>query len=169
MSLSFQISHTDLFGNPILYDLKENGEQISVTKDNRQVKMWDFLFSLLFSANTQFEVSPSLHSYTWVEELVLTEWTKMKIAGRKYICWLFYSFNTFLSFRSLCACIPITCWTKAWRHNSKPSKKVSWWSPKSPRWSTCLDQRSWSCLSAAARSDSHLRCCFWSIYRETCC
>ncbi|TNM87607.1 hypothetical protein fugu_005828 [Takifugu bimaculatus] len=36
MSLTFQISHTDLFGNPVLYDLKENGEQIPVTKENRQ-------------------------------------------------------------------------------------------------------------------------------------
>ena len=52
MSLSFQISHTDLFGNPILYDLKENGEQIPITKDNRQVKLCDFLYSLLFSTNT---------------------------------------------------------------------------------------------------------------------
>lgn len=73
MSLSFQISHTDLFGNPILYDLKENGEQIPVTKDNRQVKMWDFLFLLLFSTNTQFEVSTSLRSFISVEELVLPE------------------------------------------------------------------------------------------------
>lgn len=43
MSLTFQISHTDLFGNPVLYDLEENGEQIPVTKENRQVKMLNFL------------------------------------------------------------------------------------------------------------------------------
>ncbi|XP_029285582.1 ubiquitin-protein ligase E3A-like [Cottoperca gobio] len=36
MMLTYQISHTDLFGNPILYDLKEEGEQIPVTKENRQ-------------------------------------------------------------------------------------------------------------------------------------
>ncbi|KAM7012758.1 ubiquitin-protein ligase E3A [Tautogolabrus adspersus] len=36
MTLTFQISHTDLFGNPVLYDLKEDGEQIPVTKENRQ-------------------------------------------------------------------------------------------------------------------------------------
>ncbi|XP_069560172.1 ubiquitin-protein ligase E3A isoform X2 [Brachyistius frenatus] len=36
MMLTFQISHTDLFGNPILYDLKEQGDKIPVTKDNRQ-------------------------------------------------------------------------------------------------------------------------------------
>lgn len=37
LTLTFQISHTDLFGNPMLYDLKENGDQIPVTKENRQV------------------------------------------------------------------------------------------------------------------------------------
>ncbi|XP_032428729.1 ubiquitin-protein ligase E3A [Xiphophorus hellerii] len=36
MMLTFQISHTDLFGNPVLYDLKEKGDQIPVTKENRQ-------------------------------------------------------------------------------------------------------------------------------------
>uniref|UniRef100_A0A673CRI6 Ubiquitin-protein ligase E3A n=2 Tax=Sphaeramia orbicularis TaxID=375764 RepID=A0A673CRI6_9TELE len=36
MSLTFQISHTDLFGNPVLHDLKEQGDQIPVTKENRQ-------------------------------------------------------------------------------------------------------------------------------------
>lgn len=37
MMLTFQISHTDLFGNPVLYNLKEQGDQIAVTKENRQV------------------------------------------------------------------------------------------------------------------------------------
>ncbi|XP_024134815.1 ubiquitin-protein ligase E3A [Oryzias melastigma] len=36
MMLTFQISHTDLFGNPVLYNLKEQGDQIAVTKENRQ-------------------------------------------------------------------------------------------------------------------------------------
>ncbi|XP_061593598.1 ubiquitin-protein ligase E3A-like [Cololabis saira] len=36
MSLTFQISHMDLFGNPMLHDLKEQGEQIPITKENRQ-------------------------------------------------------------------------------------------------------------------------------------
>uniref|UniRef100_A0A672GUH5 Ubiquitin-protein ligase E3A n=1 Tax=Salarias fasciatus TaxID=181472 RepID=A0A672GUH5_SALFA len=36
MMLTFQISHTDLFGNPVLYDLKDQGDQIPVTEDNRQ-------------------------------------------------------------------------------------------------------------------------------------
>ncbi|XP_051233128.1 ubiquitin-protein ligase E3A isoform X2 [Dicentrarchus labrax] len=36
MMLTFQISHTDLFGNPVLYDLKEQGDQMPVTKENRQ-------------------------------------------------------------------------------------------------------------------------------------
>nr|XP_046247719.1 ubiquitin-protein ligase E3A isoform X2 [Scatophagus argus] len=38
MALTFQISHTDLFGSPVLYDLKEQGEQIPVTQENRQLK-----------------------------------------------------------------------------------------------------------------------------------
>ncbi|XP_053177880.1 ubiquitin-protein ligase E3A [Scomber japonicus] len=36
MALTFQISHRDLFGNPVLHDLKEEGDQIPVTKENRQ-------------------------------------------------------------------------------------------------------------------------------------
>ncbi|KAJ0032142.1 hypothetical protein NQD34_002223 [Periophthalmus magnuspinnatus] len=36
LMLTFQISQTDLFGNPTLYDLKEKGDQIPVTKENRQ-------------------------------------------------------------------------------------------------------------------------------------
>uniref|UniRef100_A0A3Q1B6R8 Ubiquitin-protein ligase E3A n=1 Tax=Amphiprion ocellaris TaxID=80972 RepID=A0A3Q1B6R8_AMPOC len=36
MMLTFQISHTDLFGNPVLYDLKDQGDQIPVTIENRQ-------------------------------------------------------------------------------------------------------------------------------------
>ncbi|XP_061540410.1 ubiquitin-protein ligase E3A [Phycodurus eques] len=36
MALTFQISHTDLFGNPVLYGLKEKAEDIPVSKENRQ-------------------------------------------------------------------------------------------------------------------------------------
>ncbi|KAM4547804.1 ubiquitin-protein ligase E3A [Odontesthes bonariensis] len=36
MMLTFQISHRDLFGYPILYDLKDQADQIPVTKENRQ-------------------------------------------------------------------------------------------------------------------------------------
>lgn len=61
MSLTFQISHTDLFGNPVLYDLEENGEQIPVTKENRQVKMLNFLYPqyLFFFISKYFLFSPS--------------------------------------------------------------------------------------------------------------
>lgn len=38
MSLTFQISHTDMFGSVVLFDLKEDGEKIPVTEENRQVK-----------------------------------------------------------------------------------------------------------------------------------
>lgn len=37
MSLTYQISHTDMFGSVVLFDLKEDGEQIPVTNKNRQV------------------------------------------------------------------------------------------------------------------------------------
>lgn len=37
MMLTFQISQTDLFGDPMTYDLKENGDQIPITVENRKV------------------------------------------------------------------------------------------------------------------------------------
>ncbi|XP_055797092.1 ubiquitin-protein ligase E3A-like [Salvelinus fontinalis] len=36
MMITFQISQTDLFGDPITYDLKENGDKIPVNVDNRK-------------------------------------------------------------------------------------------------------------------------------------
>ncbi|XP_076004731.1 ubiquitin-protein ligase E3A isoform X2 [Genypterus blacodes] len=36
MVITFQISYTDLFGSPVSYDLKEEGEEIPVTEENRQ-------------------------------------------------------------------------------------------------------------------------------------
>uniref|UniRef100_A0A8C6TE17 Ubiquitin-protein ligase E3A n=1 Tax=Neogobius melanostomus TaxID=47308 RepID=A0A8C6TE17_9GOBI len=36
LMLTFQISQTDLYGNPILHDLKEKGDEIPVTKANRE-------------------------------------------------------------------------------------------------------------------------------------
>lgn len=38
MMITFQISHTDLFGNPLMYDLRENGDKIPVTNENRRVR-----------------------------------------------------------------------------------------------------------------------------------
>ena len=35
---TFRISCTDVFGNTISHDLKENGDDIKVTKENRQVR-----------------------------------------------------------------------------------------------------------------------------------
>lgn len=37
MMISFQISQTDLFGNPMMYDLKEDGDKIPITNENRKV------------------------------------------------------------------------------------------------------------------------------------
>ncbi|XP_029460607.1 ubiquitin-protein ligase E3A isoform X1 [Rhinatrema bivittatum] len=36
MMITFQISQTDLFGNPLMYDLKENGDKIPITNENRK-------------------------------------------------------------------------------------------------------------------------------------
>ncbi|XP_039709331.1 ubiquitin-protein ligase E3A isoform X2 [Pteropus medius] len=36
MMISFQISQTDLFGNPMMYDLKEDGDKIPITNENRK-------------------------------------------------------------------------------------------------------------------------------------
>nr|XP_046155870.1 ubiquitin-protein ligase E3A-like isoform X4 [Oncorhynchus gorbuscha] len=36
MMITFQISQTDLFGDPMTYDLKENGDKIPVNADNRK-------------------------------------------------------------------------------------------------------------------------------------
>lgn len=36
MMITFQISQTDLFGNALMYDLRENGDKIPVTNDNRK-------------------------------------------------------------------------------------------------------------------------------------
>lgn len=38
MMITFQISQTDLFGNPLMYDLREGGDKIPVTNDNRKVR-----------------------------------------------------------------------------------------------------------------------------------
>ncbi|KAK1876452.1 Ubiquitin-protein ligase E3A [Dissostichus eleginoides] len=36
MMITFQISHTDLFGNPLMHNLRENGDKIPVTNENRK-------------------------------------------------------------------------------------------------------------------------------------
>uniref|UniRef100_A0A2K5NRN0 HECT-type E3 ubiquitin transferase n=1 Tax=Cercocebus atys TaxID=9531 RepID=A0A2K5NRN0_CERAT len=36
MMITFQVSQTDLFGNPMMYDLKENGDKIPMTNENRK-------------------------------------------------------------------------------------------------------------------------------------
>ncbi|XP_061744496.1 ubiquitin-protein ligase E3A [Nerophis ophidion] len=55
MALTFQISHTDLFGSPVLYDLKEEGDHIPVSKENRHefVQLYaDYILNK--SVETQF-------------------------------------------------------------------------------------------------------------------
>ena len=50
MMITFQISQTDLFGNPLMYDLRENGDKIPVTNENRKASgMLTLSFSLSLS------------------------------------------------------------------------------------------------------------------------
>lgn len=44
MMITFQISQTDLFGNPLMYDLRENGDKIPVTNENRKVNGNYYIF-----------------------------------------------------------------------------------------------------------------------------
>ena len=37
--LNFEVSHLDMFGNEIKHELKENGREVPVTRENRQVCM----------------------------------------------------------------------------------------------------------------------------------
>ena len=39
--LTFQVAITDAMGSKLTYDLKENGETIVVTKDNRKVRQYN--------------------------------------------------------------------------------------------------------------------------------
>lgn len=55
MMLTYQISHKDLFGNPILHDLKDQGDQIPVTEGNRQEFVVTYAdYMLNSSVETQF-------------------------------------------------------------------------------------------------------------------
>ena len=38
MMITFQITQSALFGNPLMHDLRENGDKIPVTNDNRKVR-----------------------------------------------------------------------------------------------------------------------------------
>lgn len=40
---TFRISYQDVFGAVINHDLKENGDQINVTQENKYVSIFDFL------------------------------------------------------------------------------------------------------------------------------
>ena len=54
--LTFQVALTDATGSQVIFDLKENGQSISVTKDNREVNSSRFFsahdFSSLFCRNS---------------------------------------------------------------------------------------------------------------------
>lgn len=44
---TFRVSAKDVFGTDVSYDLKPNGDDLRVTKDNRQVKKLNFIFSFI--------------------------------------------------------------------------------------------------------------------------
>uniref|UniRef100_A0A2R9ADE7 HECT-type E3 ubiquitin transferase n=1 Tax=Pan paniscus TaxID=9597 RepID=A0A2R9ADE7_PANPA len=51
MMITFQVSQIDLFGNPMMYDLKENGDKIPITNENRKkfVNLYsDYILNQLF-------------------------------------------------------------------------------------------------------------------------
>lgn len=50
MMITFQISQTDPFGNRLMYDLRENGDKIPVTNENRKVCQTDA--TLVLHCNT---------------------------------------------------------------------------------------------------------------------
>lgn len=50
MMITFQISQTDLFGNTLMYDLRENGDKIPVTNSNRKVRDTPQLYSYVLFA-----------------------------------------------------------------------------------------------------------------------
>jgi hypothetical protein len=49
---TFQISLTDNFGSPVNFDLKENGDKIPVTKENRRVSFFFVLNQETAGANS---------------------------------------------------------------------------------------------------------------------
>ena len=55
MMITFQISQTDLFGNPLMYDLRENGDKIPVTNENRKVSQTENMKHLRTVLKTFFE------------------------------------------------------------------------------------------------------------------
>lgn len=69
MALTFQISHTDLFGNPVLHDLKEEADQIPVTKENRQVKHFFRSITALFVKDDYIHKGRSFESRYTTPEL----------------------------------------------------------------------------------------------------
>lgn len=45
---TFRISYQDVFGSTITYDLKENGDQLGVTQENKYVRS-ETIFLLIFN------------------------------------------------------------------------------------------------------------------------
>lgn len=63
--LTFQVGITDAMGSKILYDLKENGESIAVTKDNREefVRLYT---DLILNKSVEKQFHPFFHGFLLV-------------------------------------------------------------------------------------------------------
>ena len=62
MMITFQISQTDLFGNPLMHDLRENGDQIPVTNDNRKVRRPRFTSTVVLYRRREINTNGSKHA-----------------------------------------------------------------------------------------------------------
>uniref|UniRef100_A0AAX7T930 Ubiquitin-protein ligase E3A n=1 Tax=Astatotilapia calliptera TaxID=8154 RepID=A0AAX7T930_ASTCA len=83
MMITFQISHTDLFGNALMYDLRENGDKIPVTNENR--KNLDFL---ALEETTEYD-----GGYNRDSRIIKEFWETLHSFGEEQKC-LFLQFTT---------------------------------------------------------------------------
>lgn len=84
MMITFQISQTDLFGNPLMYDLRENGDKIPVTNENRKVSRHvvakDFFFlNVYFSVNVCYKKNIQVFQLKKKKESKSNIWTLARL------------------------------------------------------------------------------------------
>lgn len=76
MMITFQISQTDLFGNPLMYDLRENGDKIPVTNENRKVSRVEGTVKY----PSRPSISASFRSHSNVNNLPIVQFTQEFVA-----------------------------------------------------------------------------------------
>lgn len=141
MMITFQISQTDLFGNPLMYDLRENGDKIPVTNENRKVN-WKYSMFLKYI----------LYYIKNLPKNAAYNRRGIDLVSVKMFVWLGIIWMCILMYfcRSLYHSMQIICWTKVWRSSSKPSGGASTWLPTSHLSNTCSDQKKSSSSSVEA-------------------